>query len=47
MPEKVSYKMSAQDDADFFNLPVLDIFSVNVPVTTEQNIDGNGDPESS
>ena len=46
MPEKVSQNMSAQDDADFFDLPVLNIFSVNVPVTAEQSIDGNGDPES-
>ena len=46
MPEKVSQNVSAQDNADFFDLPVLNIFSVNIPVTAEQSIDGNGDPES-
>ncbi len=46
MPKKVSQNMSAQDDVNFFDLPVRNIFSVNVPVTAEQSIDGNGDPES-
>ena len=46
MLEKVFQNMSAQKDADFFDLPVLNIFSVNVLVTAEQSIDNNGDTES-